>query len=207
MNAFRELSKEFIEQIRKQYENNRQVTRIEAKHIALFKNGEIKTSDSDYLFEKEEIECAFIFPRIYYMPQTKPTDSYLNPRIISSDYQVFDSEYKNGDWHISFSGQDISYQRHPMGLHISHRNSFQFTQNLEISGGNFEVFCLYIWTLAKCGTAMEARFLRENFELQDKIEVLHSKNIVQEAEIRAKELAIEGYTELLDSIKELVQNE
>ena len=205
MEDLKGLVKECIKIKTEQFQTNEKVKIVGAKYFVILENGEIKQSDFDPILNQSGIEFAFIFPKIHYTPNvTYWEDSYLSPIIINQILEAVDEKLMINNWIFEFKGQNIKHAAHHIQMNISN-NKFGYMESFYpvLVEELIEMLKLFM-TLLKCSTKTEALYMVDLHKKGIQIDSLSNKVSRLEADMHIKNLTIESYKELLNSIKELV---
>lgn len=174
-----------------------------AKYFVIYKDGKIVQNDFIPVLDESNIEFVFIFLKLYPVHGRGSYYTYLSPIIINQNLLASEEKLKIDDWIFEFIGQNINGGAQVIQVKISN-DMLGYYKSQSFSVNNFSDLYQFLITFLKCNTKAEAKYLFDLFQKDEKINDLIKSISRLEAELHIKNLGIESYTSLLDSIKELV---
>jgi len=203
MEGLKELVRECIDIKKGEFQKGDSVRIVSLKYFVVLENGEIKQSDFDPILNNPGIKYAFIFPKVSNTPMSNWYYSCLKPIIVNQDFEVIEGRLTINDWIFEFHGQSLGNTPFPMSVFIIN-NKFGFKERNHFDIDEFGEVYKFLISFLNCSSNAEAMYLFEIHKKDKHIDYLSAKVNSLEADLYFKDLAIEGYKELLNSIKNLV---
>ncbi len=208
MHNIKNLAKECFE-TKRQLNESSKVKVIGAKYYLIKDNDTIIESDFDNILDNKDFELVYIFPKIKYIFWTTWYESYLRPIIIDKSLNVFDGEFSVNEWVYKFSDQPLDsapFESSVPKLTVVFKEKEYFRFEFKNPAREITKLSRLLASISNCNTQHEVSLVFKIFN--SNIEYQKLVNQIEEIkkEIYYKNLAIEGYKGLLDSITSLIQD-